>query len=386
VNRILRAADALGISKPKNVREQLAKIAAVFVAVSGLFLNIQVASANTLAQAKVALSDPRPSLPSNYIFTGGQTGGLVQSAVVRCVMVTISTTTGGTIAPTGFTGNTSVVNAAASTLINSSATGWSLAQSDGAGSSAGAKNVFKYTNATGVTPSTTTGATFEIDAGVSSTNSSVADTKYWFTLATFGNTDCATTPLDNAAPLFINTNGSTLSLTVDQTLTFTVNAVGSSLACDGTTTTAPSTATTIPFGTVTAASNGIVCQDLTASTNATNGYTVFARYTAAPTNALGQAIADWTGTNATPTPFSTAGTEAYGYTTSDSALGTGTANRFTSPVQNWAKLTTSNAEVEYEPNGVNSTTFRIGHQVGVSLTTHPGTYTTTVVYTCTPIY
>ncbi|MDB5178435.1 MAG: hypothetical protein JWN01_378, partial [Patescibacteria group bacterium] len=26
------------------------------------------------------------------------------------------------------------------------------------------------------------------------------------------------------------------------------------------------------------------------------------------------------------------------------------------------------------------------HQVGISLTTKPGTYTTTVVYTCTPVY
>ena len=386
MNRITRAAEALGVPKLKNVREKLAKIAAVFITISGLFLNIQPASANTLAQAKVALSDPRPSGTSNYTFTGGQTGGLVTSAAIQCVMVTVSTTTGGTVAPTNFTGNGATINAASSTLINSSATGWSLAQSDGAGSSAGAKNVFKYTHATtGVTPSTTSGATFEID-GV--TNSSVADTKYFFTLQTFTNTDCATGPTDNAAPLFINTAGSTLSLTVDQTLTFTVNAVGTGTGCDGTTTTGTSTATTIPFGTVTSASNGVVCQDLTASTNATNGYTVFARYTAAPTNALGQTIADWTGTNGAPTTFPAAGTEAYGITTNDASLsvtGNG-ANRFTSPSQNWSKLTTSNAEVAFESAGVTSTTYRIGHQVGVSLTTKPGTYTTTVIYTCTPVF
>ncbi|HEX3082693.1 MAG TPA: hypothetical protein VHQ86_05610 [Candidatus Saccharimonadia bacterium] len=372
--------------KLKTVREQLAKIAALLITLSSLFLNVQTASANTLAQAKVALSDPRPSVPSNYTFTGGQTGGLVSSTLIKCVMVTISTATGGTVAPTGFTGNTMTVNAAASTLINSSATGWSLVLSDGAGSAGGAKNVAKYTNSTGVTPSTTSGATFELDAGGSSTNSSVADTKYWFTLQTFGNTDCATSPVDNAAPLFINTNGSTLSLTVDQTLTFTVNAVGASQSCDGTTTTQASTATTIPFGTVTSASDGVVCQDLTASTNATNGYTIYARYTAAPTNALAQTIADWTGTNAAPTAFPAAGTEAYGYTTNDATLGTGTANRFTSPSQGWAKMTTSNNEVAYEAAGVTSTTYRIGHQVGVSLTTHPGTYTTTVIYTCTPVF
>jgi len=49
-------------------------------------------------------------------------------------------------------------------------------------------------------------------------------------------------------------------------------------------------------------------------------------------------------------------------------------------------MTTSNAELAYEPTGVTTTTYRVGHQVGVGLTTRPGTYTTTIIYTCTPIY
>ena len=49
-------------------------------------------------------------------------------------------------------------------------------------------------------------------------------------------------------------------------------------------------------------------------------------------------------------------------------------------------MTTSNAELAYEAAPVNSTTYRIGHQVGVSNVTRPGTYTTTIIYTCTPIY
>ena len=82
--------------------------------------------------------------------------------------------------------------------------------------------------------------------------------------------------------------------------------------------------------------------------------------------------------------FPAAGTEAYGYTTNDFTLGTGTAGRFNSNL--WAAMTTTNAEIAYEPTGVNTTTYRIGHQVGVSLTTRPGTYSTTVIYTCTPVY
>jgi len=212
----------------------------------------------------------------------------------------------------------------------------------------------------------------------------VADTGYYYKIATFNNVDCATSPIDNAMVQFINTNGSTLSLTVDATLSFTVNAVASSSSCAGGTSNAGSTSTTIPFGTVTAATNGLVCQDLSAATNATNGYTIYIRDTGQPTNGLGQTIIDWTGTNAAPTTFSAAGTEAYGYSTNDATLGTGTAGRFVA--NKFAASTTSNSEVAYEAAGLNSTTYRVAHQAGISTTTLPGTYQTTVIYTCTPVY
>ena len=382
MNRIQRAAAVMGWPKAQSVRSRLVRTISVLIGISSILINSEAAFATTLANSKVALSDPRPSQAGvTYTFTGGAAGGLVTSGLIKCIKVVVANSATTTTAPTGFSGASATVNAS-STLINSTTTGWSLAKTDGT-ASAGQNNILSYTNATGITPSTTTGATFVID---SLTNSSAADTRYWYNINTYNNVDCATSPIDNATVLFINTNGSTLSLTVDNTLSFTVNSVASSAACDGTTTTQASTATTIPFGTVTAAANGIVCQDLTAATNATNGYTIFTRYTAKPTNAIAQTIGDHTGTNAAPTNFTAAGTEGYGYTTNDSTLGTGTANRFTNPSQNWAAETTSNQEVAYEATGVTSTTYRIGHQVGISLTTKPGTYTTTIIYTCTPVY
>ncbi len=326
--------------------------------------------AATLSTASVAMSDPRPnSTAVNYTVTASS----VSSIALRCIEETYVTTPGGATAVPGFSSAAATVSAG-STLLNGSTGTWNVTDT---------ANSIKYANTTNATaPSTTTGATF---IAQNITNGSTGNTSYWITFQTFSDSACSV-PVDNATVGFIYNQGSTLSLTVNDTLSFTVNAVAASQACDGTTTTGASTATTIPFGTVTSAANAIVCQDLTAATNATNGYTIYARYTAKPTNALNQTIADWTGTNAAPTPFAAAGTEAYGYTTNDATLGTGTVNRFTNPVQNWAAMTTSNAEVAYEPNGVTSTTYRIGHQVGVSLTTRPGTYTTTVIYTCTPIY
>ena len=381
VHRIKRAAEALGIRVPKNSRSKLVKIIVAMVSIAGLGLNVGLANAASLTSASVALSDPRPSQALvTYSFTGST---VTNATAIKCVKVIFSTTSAGNTAPTGFSGaSTDTTGFGASTLVGSSATNWSLVKTDGTGST-GQNNILTYTNsAAGSTPAGTTGQTFVIPK---ITNSSVPDVSYFMSLNTFSDTGCSA-GIDTSVVKFINTNGSTLSLSVDPTLTFTVNPVAASTACDGTTTTAASTSTTIPFGSVSTASNAIVCQDLTASTNATNGYTVYTRYTAAPTNGLGQAIADWTGTNAAPTTFPGAGTEAYGYTTNSATLGTGTANRFTNPGQNWAKETTTNAEVGYTATGVTSTTYRIGHQVGVSLTTKPGTYQTTVIYTCTPIY
>jgi hypothetical protein len=344
----------------------------VFV-VSVLLLPALNTHAATLASSSVALSDPRPNnLSTSYTFTGT----VPASAAIKCVKWQFTDTATGTSVPAGM--NTTVaavaLNAAASTYLPTPAS-WALNKTT--------NGTLLLTNAAGETP--TTGAKVVKFDGI--TNGSTADTKYWLHFYTYNNIDCSTSPVDNATMLFIFTNSSTLTLTVDDTLSFTVNSVGAAAACDGTTTTAASTATTIPFGTVTAAGNAIVCQDLTAATNATSGYTIYARYTAQPTNALGQTILNLTpGTNTTPSAFSAAGTEAYGYSTNDAGLGTGTANRFTNPTQGWAAMTTTNAEVAFESVPVTSTTYRVGHQVGVSLITKPGTYSTTIIYTCTPIY
>jgi hypothetical protein len=343
--------------------------------VSLLLLPNLGAHAATLTGASVAVSDPRPSSAANYTFTGSSvtTGA---PGTIKCIKMLFSDTAAGTTVPTGMTttGGGVVFDTAVSNYMPTPAA-WTFTHA--------VNGTLTLTNAGGEIPASSAARKVAIN-GI--TNPSAADTKYWLKINTYNNTDCASSPVDNGVVLFILTNASTLSLSVDDTLSFSVNAVGSGQGCDGTTTTAASTATTIPFGTVSAASNAVVCQDLTAATNATNGYTIYARYTSKPTNALAQTITDHTGTNTAPSAFSGTGTEAYGYTTNDATLGTGTANRFISPTQQWAAMTNANSELAYEPSGVTTTTYRVGHQVGVSLTTRPGTYTTTIIYTCTPVY
>jgi len=334
-------------------------------------LNIHAAN---LTSASVGLSDPRPNAgSSNYTFSGsGVTIGA--PGTIKCVKLLFSDTAAGSTVPAGMltTGGGVTFDTVNSNYMPTPAS-WAFTHT--------LNGTITLTNAAGEIPASAAARKVVIN-GI--TNASTADTKYWLKINTYNNVDCATSPVDSASTQFILTNASTLSLAVDDTLTFTINAVAGGQACNGPTSTAASTATTIPFGTVTSAANAIVCQDLQAATNATNGYTIYARYTAQPTNALAQTVANHTGTNAAPTAFPAAGIEAYGYTTNDATLGTGTPGRFVPNL--WAGMTTTNAEVAFEAAGVNLTTYRVGHEVGVSLVTHPGTYTTTVIYTCTPTY
>jgi hypothetical protein len=345
----------------------------IFVAAALVYPTLNVKAA-TLSTASVAISDPRPNATASYTFTGSN----VTTSIIRCLRFEWrDTATGSTVPASLSTAGATLDTNVANTNYIPTPGSWTLNKP--------ANGTLTLTNAAGETPASAAARKVTFNSIV---NGATADTRYWLKVFTYTNVDCSTGQLDNATVLFIYTNGSTLTLTVDQTLSFTVNAVGASQACNGTTTTQASTSTTIPFGTVSSASNGVVCQDLTAATNATNGYTVYARYTAAPTNALSQTIANHTGSNAAPAAFSAAGVEAYGYTTDDATLAgvNPTANRFTSPAQGWAAMTTTNAEVAYSAVGVTTATHRVGHQVGVSTTTEPGTYSTTVIYTLTPVY
>jgi hypothetical protein len=386
VERISLAVAVFGIKLPKR-RSRLGRSLLACLSVLAALLQPGLSSAaGSLDSAAASLSDPTPSSTSNYSFTGSSVD---TSQAILCVKVIWATTAAGDAAPTGFDGSTGTVDAADSTLIGSSATNWSLARADGTGSS-GQKNIFEYTNsASGYTPVSASGQTFVLGGIVNSSNPGAG---FYFKIATFGNTNCTSSPIDNATVGYINTSGQTLSLNVDQSLSFTVNPVVSGASCDGGTTTAGSTSTAVPFGSVSSAANSLVCQDLQAASNATNGYSVYLRYTGPPTNAGSDTIADWSGTNDVPTNWASSGVEGYGYTTDDSTLstcsGSCAANRFTdgSTYHYFAKATASNAEVGYEPAGGTLKHYHIGHQVGVSTTTNPGVYTTTIIYTCTPVY
>lgn len=358
----------------KNQRKNL-RVSGVLAGFSAFFLVSLLAGAAhaaTLTTASVSLSDPRPSTVSRYDLLASN---VTTATTIRCVKVVLTANYDGTGGvPTGLTSTAATVDTAASTLFTSH-TGWALA--------AGTNGTLQYTNSTGATPSVGSGAHFVLQ---NITNGSQANDDKFFTFSTYTNVDCATGPVDNVTTGFIYTDGQQVTISVDGSLSFAVAGVANGATVNGATTNTgtASTSTTIPFGTLTASTNKISAQDLTVSTNSGLGYTVATRYTGAPA-VNSYTISDLSGaTNAAPTLFSAAGSEGFGYTTEDTTLGTGTANRFSA--NKWAAFTTANAEVAYHNAPVANQTTRVGFQAGISGATEPGAYTTTVIYTATPVY
>lgn len=120
---------------------------------------------------------------------------------------------------------------------------------------------------------------------------------------------------------------------------------------------------------------------VTVTTNAATGYVVYAWSTQAMTKDT-HTISDWAGTNASPTSFPN-GSFGFGYSTDDSTLTGGTADRFTLGGAKYAGFTHSGPgdPVADRTSGPvasqqNTITYRLAGGVGQQA----GTYTTVVVY------
>jgi len=353
------------------------KYKAFFAILLGLFVysltrsNLPYAQAATLTGGSVSLSDSRPSTASvTYTIDFDN----VTTSAIKCIKVVFSDAATSGSVPTGMSTASAALGGTSDYIPTPGS--WTA---DGST----LNGTVSITYATGETPALATDRTVII-SGI--TNGSTANTTYYAQFSTYNNTNCSASGVDSAAATFIFTSGQSVSLTVDPSLSFSIAAVNSSQAVNSATTTVTSTTTTIPLGTVTASANAIAAHDLSVTTNAGSGYTVYTRYSAAPTSGS-NSIDDHSGSNGTPAAFSAAGTEAFGYTTNDAVLGTGTADRFTSAGGNkWAAFTSSNAEVAYSAAAVSAQTTRVGYQVGISGTTPAGTYTNTVIFTATPLY
>ncbi len=165
---------------------------------------------------------------------------------------------------------------------------------------------------------------------------------------------------------------SAFAMTVDPSLTFTVSS------------------SSINFNNLNSGNsyNDTQSTRLHTSTNAYNGYLVTAYETGILTSPT-DTIADYNGTNSSPTNWSGTG---FGYTTDDSSLVGGTADRFTNGGPKYAQFAHGSPgdPVADHPGPVTTSItdeqFNIGYRVTTSNTNKAARYTTTVIYTVVPSY
>jgi hypothetical protein len=323
---------------------------------------------DALSSSSLTLSDSRPGATGvNYTFASS---GFTTATTINCIQLDIGTAVDGT----GDAGLTVAGATLGTNTIPSSGT-WTVGTDEGT-------DRIRATSAGGATPNASGSITW---SGI--VNGPTDDVTYFGLFQTFSNVNCSTGLVDSAVVTLIFKDGALVSLTIDPTLTFSILPVASGQAVNGPTTTVASTASAINFlNSVTSSAKGVSAHDLQIGTNAPGGYTVYIRHSGPLTNGV-NTIDDHVGTNATPTAFPAAGTEAWGYTSLDSTLSGGGADRFTNPGNLWAAFTTSNQPVMYNaiaPSGTE--TVRVGHQVGVSASTEAGTYQTTIIYTAASVY
>ena len=319
--------------------------------------------AAALTSASISLSDSRPSQTSSYTVAAS---GFTTGTSINCIQLDVGTSADGS----GDAGLDLSSITLTSTSIPSSGS-WSVGSVDGA------TDQLRATLAGGATPNASGNIVWGgvVNGGATGT--------YFGVLETFANVDCSTGgPIDSVIMTFTYIDGALVSLTIDPSLTFSVDAVGSGQdvypnGAATQNTSVASTSTSIDHASaVTSSTNGVSAHDISISTNATSGYSVYIRHTGLLTNGS-DTIA---GGSLSGASFPAPGTEAWAWTSDDSDLsmnGAGTGL--------WTSFTTSDAEVATAA-GVASDTVRVGHQVGISSTTPAGTYTTTIIYTAVAIY
>ncbi len=357
----------------KKTKASLALILAVllvFTSFSTLFI-ARAQATGQLSSASVALSNPVPSPSNSGTYTISFKWATAQT--VKCVKVVYSTATTNTTEPGGM--STLTANKGTVTGTGLTDAHWSMNHTtDGSP---------QFEDSTGDAVTAGNVATFPM---TSVQNPNTAAT-FYATISTYS--AVCSGLVDQIVVAWATTSGIAASVTVDPSLTFAVGLVGSGQTVNGDTTTAASTSTTIPFGTVAGNAVGIAAQDLTVTTNAAGGYTVYASYSAALTDGATHTIADASGTNASPATFAASTTtSAFGYTTASTTL-SGSASRFSGT--KYAKFTTTGAEIAGNaaapgPSGASGDTTRVGYKVAISNTQAPGTYTTTVGLVATPTY
>lgn len=327
--------------------------------------------AGTFSPRKVTISDSRASATGvtyDFAFTTSATTAIKQIDIKFCTQA-------------GAWGDTCTAPTSLST--SSSSRGSDNLAGTGRTDTQPAANSFRTVVTTPSTQSTQA-VTFSISGMV---NPSTTNTTFYARVITYS--DTGTTEIDSGTMAFatLTTTSIAVTATVLENFTFSIAGVSSGGTVNGATTNITTTASTIPFGTMTPATSYIGAHDVTVTTNAGSGYTVTTKGTTSPLLVSGSHnIDEFSGTYASPATWSSpAGTSAsvntgyFGYTTEDTDYSNFQSNK-------WAGGETTPRAIVTSSTGVSSQTTRIGWRAEVNSIQPAGAYSGTEVLVATPTY
>lgn len=193
----------------------------------------------------------------------------------------------------------------------------------------------------------------------------------------------------------------TVTASVDATLTFGISGLATSTDVNGTATTGSTTATSVAFGSLEAGVSSILGQELSVTTNASDGYTVTVEQDQELTSAAGANINSFDNSpdgagSSTPHAWVSPAAELdkthtyghMGFTSEDSTLSSG--DTFGESLYRGFDAT-SPAEVMYHDGPSDGSTAdagvtKVAYQVEISALQEAGDYQSSLTYICTPTY
>jgi hypothetical protein len=193
----------------------------------------------------------------------------------------------------------------------------------------------------------------------------------------------------NNAPIVLGASEAHPSLVTEgATLIFTVSGLGFGTSTEDIVTDATTTSTEVPFGTLVIGTTTEAAQRLTVTTNALNGYHVYAYERQGLLYDTAE-IPEVIGTNAVPLDWVTAcpvlASGCYGYHTSDGSLSSGSTTRFADP-DTYAAFTATSSEIVYSNQPVTGEETDMVYRILVRPEQQAGEYRSTVVYIVIPIH
>jgi hypothetical protein len=183
------------------------------------------------------------------------------------------------------------------------------------------------------------------------------------------------------------TNYPSLS-TEGATLNFSITGINAGVVTEGVTTDITSTATALPFGSLTLGTPKNAAQRLIVTTNASEGYQILAYEQQDLVSSGGAVIEDVSGSNDSPLPWSTgclvSAQSCYGYHVGDNTLAGGSSRFLLNDT--FAPLTGALEEVAYSSGPVRDESTDIIYRVKVSSGQSAGLYESRIVYIVVPVF